>query len=259
MINPLVSFVCVIYNHSQSLVQRCINSIHENMKNVDLLFYDIIIVNNNALINNYNFKGPHNLITPNTNTGYCGGNNIGISSSKSDYIIIINPDIKLLNSKGIERMIQACNNNYISGRLVGAQKWYAYPASFPTDKKYVNCDLPYYMWEHTLDKPGNWRAFKYIDGSLMAFPKSLWKDIGGFDEDFFPGYFGETAFAFKAYLKYGNFILQDCDIENTYLHDNNDARLDMSVIDPLTQNMRLLFYYKYALNNWDKFKKYLDY
>jgi GT2 family glycosyltransferase len=253
-----VSFICVLYNHSTQLVQRCIDSIHIVMKDVNWIQYDIILVNNNCWID-YQLKGDFKLLTSQINIGYCGGNNFGIYHSKSDYIVIINPDIKLLNSSGIERMIDSCKTtDSISGRLVGGQKWYAYPSSFPTNRKYVNNDLPFYIWEQTLDKPGNWKAFKYIDGSLIAFSKYLWKQVGGFDTDFFPGYFSENAFAFKAFLLRGRFMLQDCDIENTYLHDENDARLDMSVIEPLTKNMRLLFYYKYALNNWDLFISYLN-
>lgn len=253
-----VSFICVLYNHENWLVQRCIDSIHEVMKNITWFTYDIILVNNNCW-KDYQLKGKIKLIDSPTNLGYCGGNNKAITISSSDYMIVINPDIQLINHLGIERMINACiTNDTIAGRLVGNEKWYTYPASFPTDRKYLNNDLPFFYYEHTLDKPGNWKPFQYIDGSLMAFSKSLWKKIGRFDEDFFPGYFGENVFAFKAFCEYEKSMLEGCNLEGTYIHDNNNTRLDSSSLETITKNMRLLFYYKYALNSWELFLCYLN-
>lgn len=256
-----ISFVSVLYNHSESLVQRCIDSIYNVMRYCHYFKYDIILVNNlNA--KKYNLNGEYEFISPENdkNLGYCGGNNLAIQKSKSDYIIVLNPDIKLTNSLCIDWLIGSCKlNNSISGRLVGTNAWYTYASSFPTDKKYDSDKLPFYFNEPTLVKPGNWKAFKYIDGCLMAFSRSIWDDINGFDEDIFPGYFGENVFAFKSYLKYKKFILSDCRINGTYIHDNNDSTFNIpSNIIKWTKSSRQLFYDKYALNNWDLFLEYLN-
>jgi GT2 family glycosyltransferase len=252
-----ISFVSVLYNHSESLVQRCVDSIHNVMQYCPYFKYDIILVNN-LNTKKYNLIGSHTLIEQLNNTGYCGGNNLGIKNSKSEYIIILNPDIKLLNSLCIDWLISNCKiNNSISGRLVGANDWYTYASSFPTDKKYE--ELPFYFNEPTLIKDGNWKSFKYIDGCLMAFAKSIWEDIGGFDETIFPGYFGENTFAFKSYLKYNKFILSNVKIDSTYIHSDNDSTFNnITDIIKWTKDSRNLFYTTYALTNWDKFINYLN-
>jgi len=252
-----VSFVSVLYNHSETLVQRCIDSIHNVMQYCHYFDYDIILINN-LDTKKYELNGEYRLIDSIKNLGYCGGNNLAIQNSNSEYIIILNPDIKLTNSLCIDWLIGTCKlNNSISGRLIGTNEWYTYASSFPTDKKYDI--LPFYFNEPTLIKPGNWKSFKYIDGCLMVFSKSIWEDVEGFDEDIFPGYFGENVFAFKTYLKYKKFILSDCKINNTYIHDNNDSTFNSPEnIIKWTKESRQIFYNKYANNNWDLFLEYLN-
>lgn len=255
-----ISFVIVIYNHSESLVQRCITNIHNVMQYCNYFEYDIILVNNLNTKNYNNLNLPFKLFNNPINSGYCGGNNIGIKNSNSEYIIVLNPDIKIISSLCIDWLIGTCKlNNSISGKLIGTTSWYTYAASFPTDKKYENEPLPFFFNEPTLSKPGNWKSFKYIDGCLLAFSKSIWEDVGGFDEEIFPGYFGESAFCFSAYLKYNKFILSNINFSDTYIHKDNDSTHNdpIDIID-WTKGSRQLFYTKYALNNWDKFINYLN-
>ena len=258
-----VSLVCVIYNHYKETVEKMVSSAVNCLQYCSYLDYDIIIVDNSedslldcSLLNNIcNNKLIY--IKSDTNLGYCGGNNLGIKNSPSDYIIITNPDIIFLEALCFDWIVGYSKfKNTISGKLVGCNKWYTYASSFPTDRKYSPEELPFYYNEPTLKKPGNWKSFKYIDGSLMCFPKKLWEDVGGFDEDYFPGYFGENVFAFKAYLK--GYILQNSEIHNYYKHEHGKDRSDEQKIMEWSKEGRRLFYEKYALPNYDKFLKYLN-
>ena len=258
-----ISFVIVLYNHSLKLVMRAINSIRECMLYCPYYDYEIVIINNlkEKVYDFINTDLDIKYHISEKNLGYCGGNNFAIRNIVTgNYIIIMNPDIKINNSLCIDWLIGGCKlENKICGRLIGTNEWYTYAASFPTDKKYEPDLLPFYFMEHTLNKPGDWRAFKYIDGCLMAFSKELFFNIGGFDEDFFPGYFGETAFAFKAFLVNNKFSLFDSKINDLYEHSENDSEYNQfSKIVEWTETARKLFYSKYALQNWDKFLQYLN-
>jgi len=255
-----ISFVITLYDHSEELVQRCINSIYTSMQYCYYFDYDIKLINNSENKNYDNLIGDFELINPSTNLGYCGGNNLGINQSNSKYIIILNPDVKITNSLAIDWMIGTCKlYNSISGKLVGTNEWYTYASSFPTDKQYIDEPLPFFFNEATLVKDGNWKSFKYIDGCFMCFSKSIWEDLEGFDEDIFPGYFGENVFAFKSYLKYNKFILRDSKINSTFIHNNNDSNHN-SVANVVlwTKTSRELFYNKYVLPNWEMFINYLN-
>ena len=257
-----VSFICTVYNHSLELVQRMIDSVDQAMLYRKEFKYDFIIVDNSEEAGLYGTLHSHtdNIINvrSNTNSGYCGGNNLGIKNSQSVYIIIINPDIIIDNSLCIDWMVGTSKlNNSITGWLVGTNEWYTYAATFPTASKYEPNALPFYPNEPTLDKPGAWKSFRYIDGSFMCFPRNLAVDIEGFDEDIFPGYFGENAFCFKAYL--AGYKIENVHTKSLYTHRHGQRTPTQDAeIYAWSKTGRQLFYEKYALPNWDQFIKYMN-
>lgn len=256
MIN--ISFISVIYNHPQSTIIKMINSLLECLQYCEYNYEIILINNGETKIDDLKVRySDFNLVIYDTaNLGYCGGNNYGILKSKGEYIFIINPDVIIKNSLCIDWMYSASKiYKAISGKIIGSPKWYTYPSSFPTDKKYNSITLPFYMNEPTLSKPGNWKMFPYIDGCLMCFSRLLFDDIGGFDEEFHPGYFGENAFCFSAFLH--NFILYDANIDSYYDHIQDHSNYVSCNILEWTKNGRAYFYEKYALPNWNKFLEYL--
>jgi len=257
-----VSFICVVYNHSLELVQRMIDSVDCAMLYRKEFKYDFIIVDNSEEAGLYCTLRSHtdNIrnVRSDTNSGYCGGNNLGIRHSESTYIIIINPDIIIENSLCIDWMVGSAKlNNSIAGWMIGTNEWYTYSATFPTEVKYESSQLPFYPTEPTLNKPGRWKSFRYIDGSLMCFPRNLALDIGGFDEAIFPGYFGENAFCFEAFL--AGYEMTNSHTKNMYAHRHGQRSSDEEAkIYAWSKIGRELFYAKYALPNWDKFIEYMN-
>ncbi len=263
-----VSFVCTLYNHSEEMVQRLIDSIDNILQYCPFFDYEIILWENgasyskstNEYSNIYKFNNMSksvNTYATSENLGYCGGNNKAIEHAKGDYIIITNPDIIFTESLCIDWLVGTSKmHNCISGRLIGTEKWYTYASSFPTDKKYDPKELPFFYDQPTLTKPGNWKSFKYIDGCLFCIPKTVWKEIGGFDEDLFPGYFGENSLCFQAFLK--GFQIKECNIEKLFKHSGIvRSPMEMQRIKNWSKDAREKFYEKYALPNWDKFLEYL--
>lgn len=253
-----ISFVSVLYEHPYETVKNMIDSIHTYMQYCPYFDYDIILVDNsekNKFENrdNLNIK----LVKSDYNSGYCGGNNIGIGYSNKDYIIVINPDIVITNSLAFDWLIGYTKlYNGIVGKYVGNKDWYVYGATFPTDKQYERGTLPFYFSQPTLNLPGNWKKIPYIEGSLMSFKRSLWKNINYFDESCFPGYFGEAIFQFKSFLS-SNTSLIDCPITDFYIHQQNHSNFVTKNIEQWSKDSREYFYYTYAIPNWDKFLEYL--
>lgn len=259
-----ISLICVLYNHSHDIVERMFQSAVECLQYSPHFDYNIMLVDNgeecldhDRLLSICPSNDIYTYINTGKNLGYCGGNNFGIARTDSDYILVVNPDIIFLESLCFDWIVgNAKLHNAISGKLIGNHRWYTYSASFPLDKKYDPDKLPFYHNEPTLDKPGNWKAFKYIDGSLMCFAKKLWEDVGGFDEEYFPGYFGENAFMFKAFLK--DYKIRDAEIHNCYKHSQNHAAAYEQKIINWSKEGRKQFYKNYALQNYDKFLEYMN-
>ena len=88
---PLVSLVILNFNAGKLLL-NCIESLSNlTYQNVELIVVDNVSTDNSQ--NECKEKFPKiKLIQNEKNTGYCGGNNIGIKNANGEFIIILNPD-----------------------------------------------------------------------------------------------------------------------------------------------------------------------
>ena len=93
-----LSIVIINYNTYQ-LTCNCILSIKEKLQD---LSYEIILVDNASTECNpqlFKQKFPDiNLIASAVNTGFTGGNNMGIAQAKGDYLLLLNSDTELINN-----------------------------------------------------------------------------------------------------------------------------------------------------------------
>jgi GT2 family glycosyltransferase len=93
-----LSIVIINYNTYQ-LTCNCILSIKEKLQD---LSYEIILVDNASTECNpqlFKQKFPDiNLIASAVNTGFTGGNNIGIAQTKGDHLLLLNSDTELINN-----------------------------------------------------------------------------------------------------------------------------------------------------------------
>jgi GT2 family glycosyltransferase len=88
----MVSIIIINYN-TFDLVVDCILSIKLNVINIE---YEIIVVDNASIDDSARKlaeKFPDILVIGNTeNLGFAGGNNVGISKSSGDQILLLNSD-----------------------------------------------------------------------------------------------------------------------------------------------------------------------
>ena len=88
---PLVSIVILNYNAGKLLLE-CVESIYQSQNNN----FEVILVDNASTDKTYREcieKFPDiKLIENEKNLGYCEGNNIGIRSSKGEFVVVLNPD-----------------------------------------------------------------------------------------------------------------------------------------------------------------------
>jgi GT2 family glycosyltransferase len=96
----------IILNYkTKGLVKQCVQNLVENMGN---LAYEIIVVDNNSgdgVGEMLKEKYPQvKFIQTGKNSGFAAGNNAGIKQAQGKYIMILNPDITVLNNS-IEKMV----------------------------------------------------------------------------------------------------------------------------------------------------------
>jgi len=104
---PLVSIIILNFNAGKLLL-NCIESLTKlAYQNIELIIVDNVSTDNSQ--NQSKEKFPQvKLIQNEKNSGYCGGNNVGIKNANGEFIIILNPDT-IVESNLIEELLDAYN------------------------------------------------------------------------------------------------------------------------------------------------------
>ena len=93
-----LSIIIINYN-TFNLTCNCLQSINEKLIEMD---YEIVLVDNASTeCDPYLFleKFPNiNLIVSPINSGFTGGNNLGVANAKGDYLLLLNSDTELINN-----------------------------------------------------------------------------------------------------------------------------------------------------------------
>ncbi len=152
------------------------------------------------------------LIENSANRGFAAAVNQALAASGSDFVLLLNPDVELLDP--LDPLLEACSESGIvmaAGRLIGrdgsAQTGFnvrrlptplalAFEAAginrlFPANsvnRRYRCLDLDLNA-EADVQQPA---------GAFLFFPRRLWRDLDGFDEAFFPIWFEDVDFCKRA-------------------------------------------------------------
>lgn len=193
----MVSASLVLYHNKNKDVENVISSVLKSP--IDILC--IVDHSANDDFNSLSDKSDRIIYLHTENDGYGKGHNTGIKEilkqTKSDYHIVLNPDI-YFESDAIKQLIGFMDNNpdvglvmpkvyYPDGRFQYLCKLLPTPADIflrqfaPTSIKEKNNErytLKYVDYSKTMDIPS-------LSGCFMFFRTKVFEEIGGFDERFF--------------------------------------------------------------------------
>lgn len=179
--HPFVSAIIVNYKSADYAID-CIQSLLDQ-QNVRL---EIIVIDNASGDGSTEklssvFSNKIQLIESETNLGFGKANNLAARMAKGNYLLVINPDLKLLTPLDLAILVAELYKTANAG-VIGPQ------ISEPRHNHLVRPKLSYKkqrLLRFTPDialLPGN---IAWILGACMLFPTKAYQTIGGFDEDFF--------------------------------------------------------------------------
>tara|TARA_B100001123_G_C15196403_1_gene981519 strand:- start:504 stop:1379 length:876 start_codon:yes stop_codon:yes gene_type:complete len=160
--------IVIVTLKSENIIHECIKSIDQNVP--------IIVVENS---NNQRFKEQleskyKNLkcVLSKSNLGMGAGNNIGIKLAKTDYVLVLNPDVKLETN--------TLNELYSSSKKLSN---FSIISPISSNIKFPN----YGMFDKRKKIETSQTPFQvdYVDGFAMLLNKNKLKDNIYFDENFF--------------------------------------------------------------------------
>ncbi|MBL8174170.1 MAG: glycosyltransferase family 2 protein [Bryobacterales bacterium] len=196
-----ISVVIVTYQ-SAGVIRRCIESCLGQARQV-------IVVDNASsdgtagIVESY----PRvELIASTENLGFSGGVNRGAAAAQSDVILLLNPDASLVSGLEILRQ-SALRYGAAGGRLLDSngdlQRGFSirrFPTALSLCCEILGCNRlfpgnPVNRRYRCLDLDENQPAMvEQPAGALLAFRRSIWEQLGGFDERFHPAWFEDVDF-----------------------------------------------------------------
>lgn len=195
-----LSVIIVNYN-VQHFLEQCLQSVEIALKNVE---GEVWVVDNSSVDGSVEMvreKFPEvNLIASKENLGFSKGNNLAVSKSSGEYVLLLNPDT-LVEEDTFEKVIAFMDNHPEAGGLgvkmvdgkgkflpeskrslptptVAFYKIFGLSSLFPKSKKFGK-----YHCGH-LDKDSN-HEIEILSGAFMLMRKEALDKVGLLDEDFF--------------------------------------------------------------------------
>ena len=196
--DPLVSIIIPAYNQF-AYTFNCLESLSVNLSSD--LAYEIIIVNDASTDDTLEqlatlVKGIK-VLTNAENSGFIRSCNYGASQAKGQYLYFLNNDTRILENC-IESLLKLIVNNPQVG-AVGSKLIYANSKQQEAGGIIWNSADG---WNYgRLDSPEepeyNYvRPVDYCSGASLLVPTELFKQLGGFSQDFIPAYYEDTDLCF---------------------------------------------------------------
>jgi len=196
--DPLVSIIIPAYNQF-AYTFNCLESLSVNLSSD--LAYEIIIVNDASTDETLEqlatlVKGIK-VLTNAENSGFIRSCNYGASQAKGQYLYFLNNDTRILENC-LESLLKLIVNNPQVG-AVGSKLIYANSKQQEAGGIIWNsADGWNYGRLDSPDEPEyNYvRPVDYCSGASLLVPTELFKQLGGFSQDFIPAYYEDTDLCF---------------------------------------------------------------
>jgi len=199
-----LSIIIVNYN-SLHCLPTCLESVERSTIGVS---YEVIVVDNGS--NDEQVGQLHELkritrmsmIENGVNKGFGAANNVGAKKAKGKYLLFLNPDTELVDNSLLKfyQFMEECDESIAAcgGRLVNRDGSYAVsfgnlPSLFQqfSDIGIRRLYMKYYNRRLSISPPCDFaepNSVGYISGADLFIRKSVFDQIGGFDEDYFMYY-----------------------------------------------------------------------
>lgn len=204
-----VSIIYVNYNSSNLLI----NSINSVIELTNGISYEIIVVDNNShqkdtnKLKSYCTTNDIKLIESDTNLGFGKANNLGAKYATGEYLFFLNPDTYLINNAITELFnfakthnISTCGANLFSANLKPTLSYWMLMPSITDELSALCSNIPLkikYNNSHEHNLTSTPKEVAFIIGADLMIHNNLFKQLNGFDKDFFM-YFEETDLQYRA-------------------------------------------------------------
>ena len=224
---PLVSIIMLTWN-ALEYTKKCVASIEANTE----IPYEIIFVDNGSkdgtkkylkslVKENPNYK----LINNSKNMGFAAGNNQGVKKAGGEYVLILNNDV-LVGEGWLDSLLQSIQKDEKIG-IVGPITNSISGLQMVNNIPYEGDDFIEFAGKVRQVNAGKLTPRRRLAGFAMLMKKSLYQEIGGFDESFAAGNFEDDDLCLRVKEK-GYAMMVD---ESTFIHHYGSQTFKANKID----------------------------
>tara|TARA_R100001015_G_C4587254_1_gene143067 strand:- start:223 stop:1041 length:819 start_codon:yes stop_codon:yes gene_type:complete len=186
-----LSIIIVNYN-GERFLKDCIESIKKACQDIS---YEIVIVDNASQDNSVKvletqYAKDVKLIKSEENLGFAKGNNLGVSRSNGQYILLLNNDTILKHSlKPVINVLKTESTGVVGIKMLGKHGEYRHSVGyFPSASRLIKLSRLYNLTKGF--KTGDFKdnspiVVDWIEGSFLMTTRSIWFKVNGLDEDYF--------------------------------------------------------------------------
>ena len=197
---PEISVILVLFNRCE-LTFACLRSIAENYsEKLEVIIVDNASSDETPLLLD-RLRGAR-IVRNQENRHFLLAVNQAAEQARGNYILLLNNDAQLLPgalSSALERIRSATDIGAVGGKIILLDGTLQEAGSIiwkdGSCLGYGRGDTPFapaYMFHRDVD---------YCSGAFLLTPRTLWRQLGGFDETFKPAYYEETDYCMRLWQR----------------------------------------------------------
>lgn len=187
------SVVIPVWNGA-SVIEACLHSVFANAEGrlAEVICVDNASPDGAAALIAERFPQARLLRQP-VNLGFAGGVNAGLEAATGEALILLNQDCEVHPG-----WLTAWDQALAAAPGVGVLGATVLNAAGAVDHTGARLDRPRFFGVHLTDAPEAMPPREYVTGAAFLLRRAVWEAVGPFDEGFYPGYFEESDYCFRA-------------------------------------------------------------
>ncbi len=202
--------IIIVTHNSGADIDRCLRALLAQSG----ASFDVIVVDNASTDASREIVGSFGasvtLLAQAENRGFAGGNNIGAAACDGNLVILLNPDTEVqagwlralveLFAASPDIAVAGCKGLYGDGRTLQHVGGY-----IDTEAGHA-----YHFGDGTQDTGqfDTCREVDFVSGFAFAVRREMWLALGGLDESYYPAYFEEIDFCYRARRRGGRVVVE---------------------------------------------------
>jgi GT2 family glycosyltransferase len=189
----LTSIIIPVWN-GEAVLAACLHSVfmHAGKHAIEVICVDNASADGSVALIRSQFPEVKLLKQP-VNLGFAGGVNAGMTAARGEVFVLLNQDCLVASGwlDGLHATLQEQSDCGIVGAVIeDAQGVINHAGALIT--------RPLGYGRHLTEIPSRDVAVDYVTGAIFAIRRATWEKLGGMDEEFYPAYYEESDYCYRA-------------------------------------------------------------